>query len=163
MSHRYSCSWISFNPSSRTTLGWPNLTSSQEFPPQQLAPLYPSTHATEDIISPTMVHMLLSPSITYSIFPKQSPLLSTHITGLYLDISSKTHQWHSGSLLWIPIHVNNLQNKSFILPLPSLCTWFEIGAQISPLWWNSSNVWELCRFMLVRYQCIKTLGGGVWT
>jgi len=40
------------------------------------------------------------------------------------------------ALIWILINAKNLQNKSFIAPFSSLslCTWFEIGAQILLFW-----------------------------
>ena len=72
---------------------------------------YHGTHVVEFLYN--LLH--LSKVITPTLHPYY---------GLYLDLSSSTHQWRSGSPLWIPIHVNNLQNKSFIpSPLPMHLIW----------------------------------------
>ena len=134
----------------------PSLTSSQYFSPQELAPLYPPTHATEDIIFLNTVHMLLSPSITSSIFLKQSTPTLHNIMGLYLDISSRTHQWQFESPLWIPIHISNLQNKYSPLSPPYTLD-LKLGLKFHHSNKNSINVWESYRFMLVQYQCMKAM------
>ena len=140
----------------------PSLTSSQDFSPQQLASPYPATHTTEDIISSTTVHMLLSPSITSSIFPKQSPPTLHQYYGLYLDISSRTHQWQSRSPLWIPIHVNNLQKKSFIPLSPPYALDLKLGLKF----YHSDETPAMCGNRADSCWCDISawrLGGGVWT
>ena len=107
-----------FQPSPRTTLGWPKSNVITRFctttPCTTISGhphhrgyniLYHGTHDVESLYN--LLH--LSKAITPTLHPYY---------GLYLDISSRTHQWQSESLLRLSIHVINLQNKSCI-PLSS--------------------------------------------
>jgi hypothetical protein len=128
------------------------------------SPPYPATHTTKDILSPTTVHMLLSPSVTSSTFPKPSP---PPLHPYYGVISrSKLHNSPMAVRkppLWILIHVNNLQNKSFIPPLSSP---YALDSKSGLKFHPSGETPATCRHHVDSCWCDISawrLGGGVWT
>ena len=161
-SPRYSYPWISFNPSPRTTLGWPKSNIITRF--------FATTTCTTISGHPChggynipyhCTHCCWVPLWPTPSFQSNHPLLSTHITGLYLDISSRTHQWQSESL-WIPIHVNNLQNKSCI-PLSSP---YALDLKMGFKFHHSDETPAMCGNCVDSCWCDMSawrLGGGVWT
>jgi len=130
----------------------PSLTSSRDFLPQHLAPPYPATHATEDIISSTTIHMLLSLFVTSHTFSNYHPLLSIHIMGV---ISWSRLQNSSMTVRKIPFKyrymsiTSKINLSSLLSPLDS-----KLELKFHPFWRNSSNR-APCRIMLVRYQYMK--------
>ena len=148
-----------YQPSSRTSLGWVPIRFFTTTPCTIISDQprhggynipYHGTHCVESLYN----LLYLSKAInTYS-----PPTLRCYI----LDLSSRTHQWQSGSPLWISIHVNKLQNKSLILHLFSLCTWFGIGLKI----YHSDETTVMFGNRVDSCWCdisARRLDGGVWT
>jgi hypothetical protein len=141
-SPQYSYPWIPFNPSPRTTLGWPKSSIVTRFfatttcttisghPRHKVYNIpYHGTHVVEYVYN--LLH--LSKAVT----PYSPPIL------------------RQSESLWIPIHVNNLQNKSCI-PLSSpyaldLKMGFKLRRNLLSIGWDGLN---MSNEGLLRRRCI---------
>ena len=128
-----------------------SLTHSRDFSPQHLTLPYPTSHAMEDIIYPTTVHILLSPSMTSCTVPKlsSSPLLP------YYEVISRSKLWNSPK-------VRKPHFEYFNSSLSSLYAFdFKLELKFDP----SCETPATCRHYVDSCQCdinAWRLDGGVW-
>ena len=100
----------------------PSLTSSRDFSPQHLPPPYPASHAMKDIISSATAYMFLSPFVTFTSFPKPSPIPLYPYYGVISRSKLQNSPITVRKPLWILKSITSC--KSFIpslslLPLPT--------------------------------------------